>query len=63
MNWRTIWPLQRAPFGELGAEDIFVAIQEIFGIIGHYGAANVCDLISDVLSPEAWLIWTLFSIL
>ena len=42
-----------APFGELDVEDIFVAVQEIFGIIGHYGAANVCDLVSDVLSPEA----------
>ena len=41
-----------APFGELDVEDIFVAVQEIFGIIGHYGAANVCDLewVSDVLS-------------
>ena len=41
-----------APFGEIDVEGIFVAVQEIFGIIGHYGAANVCDLewVSDVLS-------------
>ena len=42
-----------APFGEVDVEDIFVTVQEVFGIIGHFGAANVCDLISDVLSTEA----------
>ena len=32
-----------APFGEVDAEEIFVANQIFFGIIGHYGTANVCD--------------------